>query len=109
MQVVFSEKLYTGEMTPGKVKSIKRKITKGRPIFGLYVVTLPLESYGLLEIYSYNTLLQPHYQNEKNQIVIVGLMESQEDAIDMVTNLIGEMYTNTQGFDVKGYLEQIEG
>jgi hypothetical protein len=51
-------------------------VAKGGKSMPFYLVTLPLFSHGILEIYEYNELKQPYYKTRENDIVVLGISMS---------------------------------
>ena len=64
------------------------RIAKGKPAGPFYIVTYPVFSYGLLEIYEYNELLQPYYRTLGDQIVVLGISGSREGAKQLVCDIL---------------------
>lgn len=96
--------LYVGTLTDKAVEKYKKKIRKRKPAFGLFVITLPIFPSGILEIYSYNELLQPFYKKHSDNIMIIGMAEGYEAAVEIVTSMIDEMYQTSKELDVQKFL-----
>lgn len=90
-----SDKYYTYNLTRRKQAYIKKKLTRQKPVSGLYVVVLPLFQDGLLEIYPYNQLLQPFYKSLSDKIRIVGVAKGKEQAQALVVDMIQDIYDAT--------------
>ena len=100
--MILYDNLYIGNCLQHNRDKIIRRIKKGKVVLRLFCVTLPLGSYGILEIYPYYELQQRWFQ-EQNPIVI-GVAKTREEAFLLVQDIVGEVYKKTGGFDVKEYL-----
>ena len=63
-------------------------IVKGKSSYPLFVITYPLFSAGILEIYDYNELLQDYYKKRDDDIVILGMSGSKEGARQVLCDLL---------------------
>ena len=101
------EDLYIGYNLLDKKNQVIKKIKKGKPMFNKYVITLPQNDYDKLELYPSNVLIQKWYMN--SDMVVVGIAEGKEEALDMMTLIIMECYERTGGCKVKDFiLEQMD-
>ena len=99
--------LYIGYNLLDKKNQVIKKIKKGKPMFNKYVITLPQNDYDTLELYPSNVLIQKWYMN--SDMVVVGIAEGKEEALDMMTLIIMECYERTGGCKVKDFiLEQMD-
>ena len=99
------ENLYIGYNLLDKKNQVIKKIKKGKPMFN--VITLPQNDYDTLELYPSNVLIQKWYMN--SDMVVVGIAEGKEEALDMMTLIIMECYERTGGCKVKDFiLEQMD-
>ena len=64
------------------------RIAKGKSAGPFFVVTLPVYSHGILEIYEYNELLQNFYRTLDDQIVILGVSDSRAGARQLVCDIL---------------------
>jgi hypothetical protein len=105
------EDLYTYDIKEKKVHRILKKIDRLKPVNKLYVIVFPLFNDGILEIYSYNQLLQPYYRDRTDDIEIIGISKGRAGADSIVLNLIQEMcdsgYTdfNNMKKDIRKFVE----
>jgi hypothetical protein len=90
--VRITEALYTYGIKDRKLNKILTKMKHGQKISNLYVVVLPLVQDGILEIYGYNQLLQPFYQNISDSISVVGVAKGREGALSIVQDMVQDMY-----------------
>ena len=64
------------------------RIAEGKKYMSFYVVTLPLFSYGLLEIYEFNELRQPYYRKMDDEITIMAISKSKTGAKELAMNIL---------------------
>lgn len=81
-----------------------RKMNRNRSVSYLYCITLPVFQDGILEIYEYEELRQPLYEELEHPVIVIGITKTQEDAEELVRLIIDEVYQNTGGFAVGTYL-----
>lgn len=98
--------VYVGDNAKKKKSAIVAK-TEGR-IFqhNIYLITLPSQKDNLLEMFSANELIQPHYKNRDAEegIYIVGIAKGYDEAVTTMAAVLTDTYTHTGGFDVAEYL-----
>ena len=96
------EDLYVGYNLLDKKRQVIRKIKNGKPQLNKYVITLPQNDYDTLEIYPSNILNQKWYQD--SDIVVVGITEGMEEAMDMIQLIIMDCLNDTGEVKVKKYI-----
>lgn len=82
-------------------KKIFFKIKMRKIKLRLYCIAFPTNKQNLLDIYNYNELLEPYYK--KKDIHIIGLAKTKKEAINIVLDIIKEVYEETNGFDIEKY------
>lgn len=90
MDIRFHEKLYRDEISDHKLSVLQKRIKKRKPKLNLFLVTLPLGSQGLLEVYWYPELLQSYYRNLDVSLTVVGIAKSREQAFEMVSQIVND-------------------
>lgn len=88
MKFRFSEKMYSDGFSEKKLKSTCNKIKYGKVMVNVFLVTLPLTQDGILEIYRYAELLQPPYRKLDQEVMVVGIAKSREDAFSLVERIV---------------------
>ena len=73
MDIRFHEKLYKYKISARGLASMKRKIKKGSLRLNLFLVTLPVGTQGILEVYWYPELLQTFYRQIEEELIVVGI------------------------------------
>ena len=108
MEIRFHKKLYHEQWSDRRLARVKKKIRKRSPKLNLFLVTLPLGTQGLLEIYWYPELLEPHYRNMNREVMVVGVADSREAAYDLVVDIIEDVGVHDGGIPVSAYFHARE-
>lgn len=90
MDIRFHEKLYKYKISARGLAVIKRKIKKGSLRLNLFLVTLPVGTQGILEVYWYPELLQTFYRQIEEELIVVGIARNREDAFELVKQIIAD-------------------
>lgn len=69
--------------------------------FGVYCIAFASHPSNLFDIIEANELLFPHYQ--KSEIKVIGLANGKQEAIELVHDMLMEVYTKTGEFNVRTY------
>ena len=79
-------------------------VVKKKFSFDTYLITLPSNTSNILDIYSANVLLQPHFKKKciQDEIYVVGIAKGRDEAYELVRD---EVYKNTGGFNISRYLK----
>ena len=93
------EDLYVGYNLLDKKRQV---IRNGKPQLNKYVITLPQNDYDTLEIYPSNILNQKWYRD--SDMVVVGITEGMEEAMDMIQLIIMDCLNDTGEVKVKKYI-----
>lgn len=96
------QELYTGESIKGKTEKIKWKINHNAGQIQVYMISFASNPDNLLDIIPAWNVMQKHYP--KKNLWIVGLAKGWEEAVEVVTQIVAEVYENTGGFRVRDYL-----
>ena len=94
--------LYVGYGLLGKRDEIINKIKRGKVMLNKYVITLPRNNYDVLEIYPSYVLKQKWYLD--SDMVVVGIAEGKEEALDMMQLIIMDCLHDTGNVKVKEYI-----
>lgn len=95
--------LYVDEIVAKKKKNIMKLLDKNKPTIGIYCLALSSNENNLFDIINVNELLFKHYK--KNDIYIIGLAFGKDSMIEILINVIEEVYKNTGDFDMKSYFK----
>lgn len=87
----FIEDLYTYDIEEKKVNKILNRISKGKKVKSLFVITYPLLGDGILEIYEYKQLLKPYYKKRTDDIRVVGMSHTKAGAEMIILNIVQQM------------------
>lgn len=83
------------------VTKIRLKLIQGKPVPGIYLVTLSENPNNLLEILPALTLVQETAARMCPEIV--GIAKGKEEAFDLITDMIQDIYEETGSLNVKEY------
>ncbi|MBR3771718.1 MAG: hypothetical protein IKL07_05565 [Clostridium sp.] len=93
--------LYLDSVTRKHLNRIKRRMEKGKLTFSVYCIALATNEKNLLDIYSTNELLFPYYK--KKGMTVIGLASSKEKALELVVDIINDVYQQTGELDVRTF------
>lgn len=96
--------MYVRGIPDKKVIPTMRKMKRKKSLSDLYCITLPVFQDGILEIYEYRELLQDIYEDLEHPVIVIGIADSYNNAEEMVCFIVDEVFQNSGGFDVEGYL-----
>ena len=98
------EPLYLSESMQKKVKLIKWKLNHNAGAWNGYVLTFSSNPENLLDIYPMKSLKQNGFWKE--QMEIVGMAGTYEEALELVQIIIEEVYRETQSTDIRAYINK---
>lgn len=98
------EHLYVGENVKKKFEHFQKKLEKGKPVPGLYLITLPSGECDQLEIINSFYLLQNTVY--RRCPMIMGIAKGYEEACNLVISMTEECFTHTGTGNIKEYLMQ---
>lgn len=93
---------YVGENIKDPHK-IKRKINAGKFVPGVFLLTLSNNPANLCEIVPAAMLMQKAYREICP--LIFGMAKDKDEAMEMVSSLLGEIYRETGSFQIAEYLK----
>ena len=70
----------------------------------IYVITLASNPQNLLDVIQAQELMQKAYP--KKELFIIGLARGYDEALELVKQIVDEVYQRTGGFDVSSYLNE---
>lgn len=86
--------------------SIRRKIQNSSSKLNLFLITLPMNGQGVLEIYWYPELLQDLYRQMEVELIVVGLAWNRKSAFRLVKRIVGEVNLSEAGTSVSNFFEE---
>lgn len=99
--------LYIGHNAKKKSKKLIHKINQGAGVIDVYVITLAMNPVNSLEIFSANLLMQRAFR--RNCPMIIGLAKGYDEAVEIVQQIVNEVYQKTNTAEIRAWLEkQIE-
>ena len=103
--MVFVKKLIVGESLKNKKQKIMWKIRHNSGMFDVFVITLSSNKDNLLDIINSSVLMQKYYP--KDNMIIVGIAKSYDEAVDIVGRIVEKVYKETGSFNVREYVERV--
>ena len=94
--------LYVSEALDSQKERILRKIKEHKWQFEKYLIALAKRERNHLEIYNSVLLIQKTISQE--DIFLVGLADSYENALELVEKITQEVYDKTKGTDIRNYI-----
>lgn len=102
--LIWDKNLRCTQKLKGKCDKIKKRAEKKRLLsVKTYCIALPSNSDNVLDIYNMGDFLFDHYRKDETKIHIIGIAESNDAAVEMVRDIIDEVYKETGTFDVERY------
>jgi hypothetical protein len=98
----FYRNLYTGPKLQKNKAKVMWKLKTGRPQPLVYVIALARNN-DLFEIYHSAVLKQKYFRKKENAPYILGIASGYDEALDLITQMLMEVYAATGGYDVKTY------
>ena len=93
--------LYVGESIKS-VRFTQFQIDYRKKCKNYYCITLSKTDHALLEIYESRFFRMPGF--DPDGFLILGLASNKKEAVDVVRNIIEDVYVHTHGFDIASYL-----
>ncbi|MDO5381872.1 MAG: hypothetical protein Q4F06_04005 [Eubacteriales bacterium] len=100
------KKLYIGEKAKKEKYKVFGHIKQSRFCSDTFLITLSENPDNLLDIYSANVLKQPHFKNKRyrDNVYVVGLAKGRDEALELVRQIVDDVYKGTGAFDIRRYL-----
>lgn len=102
MRILWYQNLYVGEKAKKNQHKIQWKLQHCAGMIGVYVLTMPSNEQNSLDIIRAAYLKQSVYK--KRELKIVGIAASYHEALQVLETIAKEVYANTQGLDIRSYL-----
>ena len=98
----WKKKYNIGESVKAPVK-VQSKINAGKPVPGIYLLTLSDNPGNIMEIIPAVMLVQkPAYDLCP---VIIGMAKGKEEALELVQKIVEEVYRETGSFEIREYMK----
>ena len=99
--VQWAEKLYIGDKMSKRAEYAIDCINRRKALMNVFCISFASNEDNLFDIMDVNQLLFPYYKDK--EIKIVGLAKGREEAIEIVHDMIMEVYKERGDFDVRSY------
>lgn len=83
------------------VTGIRLKLIQGKPVPGIYLITLSENPHNLLEILPALTLIQETAARICPEII--GIAKGKEEALELITDMVQTVYEETGELNIKEY------
>ncbi len=100
-------KLYVGDSASRKKYEIVWKVKHNVGMINVYLITLSSNGHNLLDIFKASMLKQKHFRkisSARKEIYVVGIACGYDEAVEVATKIVKEVYEKTNGFEIKEYL-----
>ena len=98
--------LYLTEGLEKKKEKIIRKLESGKLQPSVHVITLAISEKNQLEIYPTLQFKQPAFPEQ--DLFVVGITKGYEEAVELVEQIVQEVYEQTGGCDIRSYILEKE-
>lgn len=99
--IKWSNELYLDDAVKKKPEKWKRRVEDRKLSHSLYCICLASNEKNLFDILDCNELLFRYYK--RRELYIVGLAKTREEAIDLLQDMIEEIYQKTGDIKVRDY------
>ncbi|MFA9463740.1 MAG: hypothetical protein ACERKN_05555 [Velocimicrobium sp.] len=99
--IKWSNELYFDDSIKKKPDKWKKRIEDGRLSHSLYCICLASNEKNLFDIINCNELFFRYYR--RNSLYIVGIAKTREDAIDLLQDMIEDIYKKTGDIKVRDF------
>ncbi len=90
--ITWSKKLFLTDSAKKKIKKIRKKLEKPDKLrFGAFLITLNTNGKDLLDIYNILMFPAKHFKKEGNDVKIVGVAKSSDEAQELAGGIIARL------------------
>lgn len=101
-------KLYFGESAKESKYKMLAKVSFRRFSSDTFLITLSDNPDNLLDMFSANMLNQPYFKKKNGintkEMYVVGMAKGYEEGLEVIRNIIDDVYQQTGTFDIPGCL-----
>ncbi len=98
----FRESLYFGESVKSEHRKLLRELSRGKRLSGKHIlITYAFNGTDLFDLIPVRELYFPY--RKKQELFVLGLAADKEEAFEVVSRMVTEVYEATGAFDVRGY------
>lgn len=98
----FYRRLFFGPQIKKRRKEILWKLKHGKPLHGIFLITLPSNEQNLLDILPANLLLQPYYKRQ--EIFILGAGKGRAETLELLRAFVERIYAETGDVKISEYI-----
>lgn len=97
----WSRELYLDEQVSNKPEKWKKRVEQAKPSISLYCICFASNENNLFDIINCNEFFFQYYK--KKELFIVGLSKTREDAIDLLQDILEDIYRKTGDINVREF------
>ena len=103
--MLWYEKIFAGKSVKDRVDEIRDHLSKKEYVPGLYLITLASNGVDQLDIlhYGLNSRMMRQYLELPP---VVGLAGNKREALQLVQDILRQVYAETGGCDMRGYFQR---
>ena len=94
--------LYLGETVRGKEKKMMRRLEEGKPVPGIWLVTIASNEKNHLDLLPADFLLQSALRSRCP--MIVGIAFTRAEALEILQRIVQEVYRETEDANIRAWL-----
>lgn len=98
--------LYVGETVRGKEKKVMRRLEKGKPVPGIWLVTIASNEKNQLDLLPADFLLQRALRRQCPMIVGIGFTRA--ETLEILQRIVQEAYQETEDANIRAWLLERE-
>ena len=102
----FYKYLHVQDELEKKKDKIIKKLKQKKILLSCHVVALSSNPKNQRDIYSSKYLFQPGFPTD--ELFVVAIVKSHDDALEFVENLVKDVYNETKGTDIRSYILEKE-
>lgn len=99
--IIWADRMYYDRHVKRRKRKIMRTIQRGKIMPGIYCITLSSNPANLLDIVRLDCLRHSYKENES--IYVLGLAFTKTSAVDMVMQMVDEVYRKTGDVKLREY------
>lgn len=106
MRMLWYSRLYTGEKAQKHRFDVIQGIRDEKSLPWIYVITPASNPQNILDIYPADEMKNPAY--EKREFFIIGIADGYQDALEVASQIVCEMYQATGKFCLEQFIPEVK-
>ena len=96
--------LYLSDSVVSKKSKVLHKLKRNKLQINVFVIVLPLEEMGIMEIYPSYVLLQKIY--EKRDIKVIGIASDVTESYELAGEIAMDCFNARKDFDIEAFMNE---